>query len=188
MRNKKLDAMLGEKMAKAEQNQHWTFDFSQGDSSQTMDPETQQQLQSHGFDFSQPLPTSASPHSESVTSDVSYHSPAPAQNPSTLVASQSPFRHQSENWAQQQLLTRQAQGQTAIWDSALQQSPGPGFNMSQDLFNQLQGFHEGLEGFGMDVSMDSSSGWPDDSSGTNQLVNMSPVTSWPHAQDSPFDR
>jgi hypothetical protein len=186
IRNKRLDAMLGEKIAKGEQNQQWTFDFGLVDPAQTMDLDTQQQLQSHGFDFSQPLRASASPHSDSIASDISYHSPIPAQNQLNPVASRSPFRHQSEIRAQQQL-GQQLQGRNAMWGSALQPSLGPGFSMTQDLF---QGFHQDLDAFGMDMSLDSgdlqSSDWAEESSGTNQLVNMSPVTSWQQAQNSPF--
>jgi hypothetical protein len=181
--------MLGEKIAKAEQNQQWTFDFSQADPAQVMDPDMQQQLQSHGFDFSQPLRASASPHSESIASDASYNSPVPAQTHLAEVASRSPFHYQSENWAQQHNVGQE--GQNPIWDSALQPSSGHGFSMNQDLFNQLQGFHQDLGTFGMDMSLDSgdfhSSSWVEDSSGTNQLANMSPVTSWQQAQNSPFD-
>jgi hypothetical protein len=183
--------MLSEKIAKAERNQQWTFDFSQADPAQVMDPDTQQQLRSHGFAFSQPLRASASPHSESIASDVSYHSPVPAQNHLDQVASRSPFHYQSENWAQQQQLRQQAQGQNPIWDSVLQPSSGDGFSMNQELSNQLQGFQQDLGAFGMDMSLDSgdfhSSSWAEHSSGPNQLANISLVTPWHQAQNSPFD-
>jgi hypothetical protein len=192
IRNKRLDAMLSEKIAKAEQNQQWTFDFSRDDSAQALDLETQQQLQSHGFDLCQPLRTSASPHSDSIASDVSYHSPVPAQSQSSQVASRSSFQHQPERWAQQQQPGQPTEGKNTIWGSALQPSPGPGFGMSQDLFNQLQGFHQELDAFGMDMSLDSDdfheSSWGGGASSTNQLVNLSPVTMWQQAQNSPFNR
>ena len=190
IRNKKLDAMLGEKIEKAEQNQQWTFDFSHGDSSRTIDPDMQLQLQSHGFNFSQPLRASASPHSGSIKSDASYHSPVPAQNQLRPAANRSPFHHQSENWAQPQQLSQQTQGQNVMWDSALQPSAGPGFNMTQDLFNQLQGFNQDMNTFGMDMSLDSGhfdSEWADEPSSTNQLTNLSPVISWQQAPNGPFN-
>ena len=188
--------MLSEKIAKAEQNQQWTYDFSQPDLPQTMDSETQRQLQSHGFDFSQPLRASASPNSESIPSDGSYHSPAPVPNQTSPVVALSPFRYQSENWEREQQLTPQAQRQNHMWNSGLQQgpdpqqSPGPGLSITPDLFNQLQGFDEGPNAFGMDVSLDSGdfdiSGWPGESSSTSQQVNVSPTTTWHFAQESPF--
>jgi hypothetical protein len=190
IRNKRLDAMLGEKIERAEQNQQWTFDFSHGDSSRTIDPDMQLQLQSHGFDFSQPLRASASPHSGSITSDASYHSPVPGQNQLRPAANRSPFHHQPENWAQPQQVSQQTQGQNIMWDSALQPSPGPGFNMTQDLFNQLQGFNQDMNAFGMDMSLDSGhfdSEWADEPSSTNQLTNLSSVISWQQAPNGPFN-
>jgi hypothetical protein len=190
IRNKKLDAMLGEKIERAEQNQQWTFDFSHGDSSRTIDPDMQLQLQSHGFDFSQPLRASASPHSGSITSEASYHSPVPGQNQLRPAANRSPFHHQPENWAQPQQVSQQTQGQNVMWDSALQPSPVPGFNMTQDLFNQLQGFNQDINAFGMDMSLDSGhfdSEWADEPSSTNQLTNLSSVTSWQQAPNGPFN-
>jgi len=180
--------MLGEKIEKAQQNQKWTFDFSHGDSSRTIDPDMQLQLQSHGFDFSQPLGASASPHSGSITSDASYHSAA--QNQLRPAANRSPFFHQSENWAQPQQVSQQIQGQNIMWDSALQSSPGPGFNMTQELFNQLQGFNQDMSAFGMDMPLDSGhfdSEWADEPSSTNQLTNLSPVISWQQAPNGPFN-
>ena len=190
IRNKKLDAILGEKIAKAEQNQQWTYDFSQRDIPQTMDSETQRQLRSHGFDFSQPLRASASPNSDSIPSDGSYHSPAPLPNQTSPVVALSPFRYQSENWEREQQLSLQAQHQNHMLDSGLQQGPGPGLSITPDLFNQLQRFDEGTNAFGMDVSLDSGdfdiSGWPGESGSTNQQVNVSPTTTWQFAQESPF--
>jgi hypothetical protein len=192
IRNKRLDAMLGEKIAKAEQNQQWTLDFNQDDPAQALDLDTQQQLQSHGFDLSQPLRASASPHSDSIASDVSYHSPVPTQNRSNQVTSRSPFQHQPERWAQQQQSGQPAGVKNTIWDSALQPSPGPSFSMVQDLFNQLQGFQQDLDAFGVDMSLDSGdfheSSWADGASSTNQLASVSPVTMWQQAQNSPFNR
>ena len=180
--------MLGEKIAKAEENQQWTSDFNQSDSAWMLDPEMQGRLQSHGFDCSQPLRASASPHSESITSDLSYRSSVPTQNQLSPVANGSPFSHHSQNWAQQRQL---GQDQNAMWDAALQPSPVASFSMTQDLFNQLQGFHQDLDAFGMDMSLDSndchSFGWAEESSGTNQLTQMSPVISWQQAQNSSFD-
>jgi hypothetical protein len=190
VRDKKLNTMLGEKIEKAEQSQQWTFDFSHGDSSRFIDPDTQQQLQFHGFDFSHPLRASASPHSSSITSDVSYHSPVPTQNQLDPAANRSPFNHQSENWAQPQQLSQQTQGQNAMWNSALQPSPGPGFNMTQELFNQLQGFNQDMNAFGMDTSLDSGhfdSEWADEPSSTNQLTNLLPVIPWQQAPNGSFN-
>lgn len=190
IRNKKLNAMLGEKIEKAEQNKQWTFDFSQSDSSRTTDPDMQLQLQSHGFNFSQPLRASASSHSGSITSDASYHSPVPAHNQLSSAANRPPFHHQSENWAQPQQLSQQTQGQNVMWDSALQPIPGPGFNMSQELFNQLQGFNQDMDAFGLDMSLDSGhfdSEWADEPSSTNQLTNLSPVISWHQAPNGLFN-
>lgn len=141
IRNKWLDAMLGEKIGKAQKNRQWTSDFNQSDSEWMLDLEMQGRLQSHGFDFGQLLRASASPHSESIASDVSYHSPVPAQNQLSPVAHGPPFGHHSQNWGQQRQLGQQIQGQDAMWDAALQQSPVTGFSMTQDPSNQLQGFH-----------------------------------------------
>jgi hypothetical protein len=190
IRNKKLNAMLGEKIEKAEQNQQRAFDFSHGDSSGLIDPDTQQQLQFHGFDFSQPLRASASPHSSSIASDVSYHPPVPVQNQLGPAANRSPFHHQSENWAHPQQPSQQTQGQNTMWDSALQPSPGPGFDMTQELFNQLQGFNQDMNAFGMDTSLDSGhfdSEWADEPSSTNQLSNLLPVTPWQQAPGGSFN-
>jgi hypothetical protein len=190
VRDKKLNTMLGEKIEKAEQSQQWTFNFSQGDSSSLIDPDTQQQLQFHGFDFSHPLRASASQHSSSITSNVSYHSPVPTQNQLGPAANRSPFHHQSENWTQPQQLSQQTQGQDAMWDSALQPSPGPGFNMTQELFNQLQGFNQDMNAFGMDTSLDSGhfdSEWADEPSSTNQLTNLLPVIPWQQAPNGSFN-
>jgi hypothetical protein len=177
VRDKKLNAMLGEKIEKAEQTR-------------LIDPDTQEQLQFHGFDFSQSLRSSASPHSSSIASDVSYHPPVPAQNQLGPVANRSPFHHQSENWAHPQQPSQLTQGHNAMWDSVLQPSPGPGFNMTQELFNQLQGFNQDMNAFGMDTSLDSGyfgSEWADEPSSTNQLSNLLPATPWQQAPGDSFN-
>jgi hypothetical protein len=190
IRNKKLNAMLSEKIEKAEQNQQWTFNFSHGDSSRSIDPDTQQPLQSHGFDFSQPLRASASSHSSSITSDVSYHSPVPAQNRLGQAADGSPFHHPSENWVQPQQLSQHTQGQNAMWDSVLQPRSDSSFDMTRELFNQLQGFNQDMNAFGTDMPLDSGhfdSEWADEPSNTNPLTHLLPVTSWQQAPNDPFN-
>ena len=190
IRNKKLEAMLSDNIIKAEHNQQWALDFSQGDSSQRTDPETQQQLQRRGFDFGQPLPASISPQSESITTDVSYHSPTPVHNQSSPVANHPPFCYQCESGAQEQQLSQQSQSHNTMWDSRLRHRPGPDSNVTQDLFDQLQEFDRGVDSFSMDVSLDSGafngSGWPGECSSTGQELYVSPVLAWQHAQEGPF--
>lgn len=192
IRNKTLQAMLGEKIAKVEQTQQWTFHFSPDDSAEPLDLETQKQLQPHGFDFSHPLPARTSPHSESAVSDVSYHPSVPNESQANQVANRSPLQHPSEKWAQQRQWTQSSLGQNVVWESPLQPNLGSGYSVSQDLFNQLQGFHQELDEFGMDMPLESDDfhrgGWADGSSDANPLTHGLPVTAWERNYNAHFNR
>jgi hypothetical protein len=188
VRNKKLDELLRVKIAKLNQDQQLSLGFSPSFDSQmqqfgmqntSLDPEIQQQLQAHGFDFSEPV---VSPRTESGTSDMSYQSPPPQLTPpfqNSLPAGQQPLP---------ELAQVHSQSSDQIWDQAQEQDQN--LIMSQDLFNQFQDFAYNLDTSGGDIQMNNSI-WMDPTgsypSNLDDRFRSESLSSWPQNQSNTFD-
>jgi len=185
-RNEKLDTILRGKILSIQQEQQLPLDFSTmmtsniaqlGLQQNAMDLVITQQLQEHGFGFSDPIQTDTSPRTESISSNISDRSPMPMGT--SPHPQQSPNVGQQHVWPQQPSSTGQTQfhSPNLIWNPAEQISNNSGFEGSSDFFNQSQNLM--YDTFNVEPSMSSPSfmttGWNDNNHSTGSDTGQLPI-------------
>ena len=159
-RNKHLDSKLRAKIATIQQSQQLLTSLNTGllpgnVAGNVMDLDIEQQLQAHGFDFSEPLRPDASPSEDSLTSD---NSPMPNLNPSFERHLSSSSGNQVRVMNQQQMAAAPGNScqTSSIW--AHQQQPLPSFDTMHQAFENNNPFQydmsmydasQSFDGFGM---------------------------------------
>ena len=160
MRNEKLDSMLRAKIATVQQNQNLLIGLKSGPLSSSshlglrtnaMDLDIDQQLQAHGFDFSEPLQAGASPSEDSLASE---NSPMPN-------LSSGPQRHlsissngQAPNWNSQQASSAQPpfHDSNLRWNMSQPHNLVPALENMDQIFGQDQNFNYDVDAFIVDPS------------------------------------
>lgn len=169
MRNEKLDSMLCTKIATVQQNQHLLIGLNTGPLSSSsdvglqtnaMDLDIDQQLQAHGFDFSEPLQVGVSPSEDSLGSE---NSPMPSFSSGVQRHLSSSSNGQTPGWNRQQAASSQISGQDSMLMWSQPHNLVPGLENIDHTFGHNQGFSYGMDAFSADPSFGSfgmpNTGW-----------------------------